>query len=110
EDTQHASRNLPSYKYLAKKFLYRCANSWLPFSEDAECFLQSLGITSSLHRSCWSIDTERFSPADRSSSGEEKETIAFVGALTELKGIMPLLEEWRSIDVEARKNFQLKVA
>lgn len=110
EDTPHSTRNLSWYKLLVKKSLYRLADSWLPFTEDAEIFLKNIGINKNLHRSCWSINTEIFTPIFNAHSDGEIYTICVIAGLIELKGIMQLLEEWNSIAVETRKKFQLKIA
>jgi len=110
EDTPHATRNLPWHKMLVKKGLYRRADSWLPFSDDAVSFLKKIGIERSIYRSCWSIDADRFRPCDTWKTSSAKLTVSAVAALTELKGIIPLLREWSSIPQEVRSQFRLRIA
>lgn len=110
EDTPHSTRNQKATQALIKKLVYRHADSWMPFNQDAGVFLQSLGINTNIYPSSWSVDLKKFTPDPKARARSGKRIISFVGAFIELKGIMPLLQAWASIPQSKRQLFELRIA
>lgn len=110
EDTPHSTRNQKATQALIKKLVYRHADSWMPFNQDAGVFLQSLGINTNIYPSSWSVDLKKFTPDPKARARSGKRIISFVGAFIERKGIMPLLQAWASIPRSKRQLFELRIA
>jgi glycosyltransferase involved in cell wall biosynthesis len=104
EDTLHATRNLSKPKRKLKGFLYRRADSWFAFSEDARQLLATMGIEKGVLRSSWSLDMSKFQPKKLSVELTKTEksilTVIFVGQLIPRKGVMLLLESWCRLRLE----------
>ncbi len=110
EDTLYANRNLKGIKKWVKRFAYRRADSWFAFSSDARNYLNSFGITHNIVRTSWSVDVKRFSSAkEKSKTAGKERVVLFVGALTERKGILKLIESWQKINLNVREGWRLMI-
>lgn len=110
EDTPHAVRGHSRYKLWIKKLLYKRADGWFAFSDDAADFLRSQGIEKGVMRSCWSVDMATFEPTpDAILAKQQQRRITFVAALIEGKGIMQLIEAWAEISPEVRRLYRLEI-
>lgn len=115
EDTPHSTRNLGRLSAWIKAWIYRRADAWFAFSEDAQRYLKGIGLESGVRRSYWSLDMLTF---QRGGALEEKSvkclqtcdhscTVIFVGALVVNKGVALLLESWRHLSASVRGRSRL---
>jgi len=115
EDTPHSTRNLGKLDAWIKAWIYRRADAWFAFSEDAQRYLKGIGLESGVRRSYWSLDMLAF---QRDEALEDKSvrclqtydhscTVIFVGALVVNKGVALLLESWRHLPVSVRGRSRL---
>ncbi|MBK7673472.1 MAG: glycosyltransferase family 4 protein [Candidatus Accumulibacter sp.] len=114
EDTPHATRNLGHFTRWIKGLIYRRADCWFAFSEDAKQFLRQIRISKGVVRSSWSLDMSSFLPkytmnasTDKYDNGSEARTVLFVGQLIPRKGVMGLLQAWNELAAETRSRSQL---
>jgi glycosyltransferase involved in cell wall biosynthesis len=115
EDTPHATRNLSAINRKLKTILYRRADRWFAFSEDAKLLLKQMGIQEGVLKSSWSLDMSKFRPKlflKEVSQGKDARsacTVLFVGQLIPRKGVMLLLESWCSLPLECREGARLLI-
>lgn len=115
EDTLHATRNLNQLAKFIKKWIYRSADLFFSFSDDANAFLRMNGINGVVARTSWSVNMSLF---DRSRNQEayltvettkDRRKIIFVGSFIERKGVIQLLDAWRMLPTNIRLNAELKL-
>lgn len=115
EDTVHAARNLGFLTRHLKAWVYRRADCWFAFSEDAKEYLSRIGIVNGVYRSSWSLDMQYFRPRrlEERKTGQGDvgvlRTALFIGRLSQAKGVMHLLEAWRGLEPETRQACRLKL-
>lgn len=113
EDTPHATRDLGFLARIVKRLLYRRADCWFAFSDDARLFLEQMGIAKNVMRSSWSVDMHRFERLrtnDRlmmEASDANIKIVIFVGAFIPRKGITQLLAAWKTLPAKVRYSTQL---
>lgn len=118
EDTPHSARALNAFQRVVKRWSYKQADYYFPFSEDSRDFLQRLGITSNVLRTSWSIDMVAFQPRPEEKAdvrlgcvdGPKERIVLFVGALVPNKGILILLKCWCCLPSSVRARTRLRVA
>lgn len=100
EDTPVSERRKhPSVQWLRTR-LYRFTDFTFCFSKDAETYARDIGIGGTLLQSSWSISAEWMDSDDHRHAQKEVDPQAalqflYVGALSERKGVLPLLRAWR---------------
>ena len=111
EDTPHATRNLSKGLHLIRAWVYRRADRYFPFSEDAIEYLRSIGIVDRLSRSSWSLDMERFGKQTEGplETQETRVEISFVGQFIQLKGVEKLIEAWAELPQETHERVRLSM-
>jgi len=116
EDTLHAVKNITFLKQYLKSIIYQRADFYLPFSKDAEDYLNKIGIRSNIFRTSWSIDPKnlnRHFDNEKSLSIRDKfnlnEKITFisVGQLIPRKGFLNLLKAWNELPMHVQNNLAL---
>jgi len=114
EDTPHSTRNLSSLRLWVKKWIYRRADRFIAFSEDARSFLNKIGIQQDVHRSSWSLDMMEFQPNKEENNyikyqnlNKIDRIVIFVGAFIINKGVLLLLEAWNKLPLIVKEHSKL---
>jgi glycosyltransferase involved in cell wall biosynthesis len=113
EDTPHATRNLGWLPRTLRAWAYRRAGRWFAFSDDAKAYLASIGITSGVERSSWSLDMNTFkrdaaqSITPIAGNSFRERSVLFIGQFIPRKGLLLLLKAWASLPAEVRSHARL---
>ncbi|MEJ5366522.1 MAG: glycosyltransferase family 4 protein [Desulfosoma sp.] len=113
EDTPHAVRLLSPTARRFKAALYRRADAWFAFSEDAVEFLASIGIRNGVVRTSWSVDVEELAPPEDENLKQDNNRrvrITLVGAFIESKGVLLLLQAWNGLPADLREQAEVLLA
>ena len=117
EDTLHATRRHGARTRGLRSWVYRQADRFLAFSDEAEIYLRSIGVSSPVDRTSWSLDMAKFhAMADVSqenatlvSNEAKKMNVLFVGQLVPGKGPIQLLRSWARLPRSIRSTASLKI-
>lgn len=117
EDTLRAEQGRKKLNRMVKRALLKTADFYLPFSEDAVCFLRSNGINSNFYRSSWSIGSGFFRNVksdiialkNKYSINEEKQIYTIVSALIPRKGIIQFINAWNCMSDRFKTNKELHI-
>ena len=116
EDTPHATRKHGRFSRLVRSWVYRRADRFFAFSEEAERYLRIIGVRGIVDRTSWSLDMNKFHAAGDSRkplgdpiNGLRKIRFLFVGRLVPGKGLMQLLQAWLRLPMKTRSRTVLQV-
>lgn len=101
EDTLVSERRKHPLIQWARKRLYRRADFFFVFSDDAKAYAESIGVNAPLFKTSWSVGLDWLQAGadgmERKAPGESAEVdvqYLCVGSLSKRKGVLPLLKAW----------------
>lgn len=114
EDTLRAAEGRKWFNKLVKKYLLKKVDFYVPFSKDAEDFLNYNKIFKPFINSSWSVDLDFFQDVidvekekEQLGISKKKRVYLIVSALIQRKGLTQFIEAWKSMGNEFIVNNQL---
>ena len=117
EDTIHAVSNLKPLNRSLKSVLYKKADFYLPFSNDALKYLNNIKINKPFYRTSWSVDLNHFSKFDNEAIKDIRDSLRLndklvflaVSRLDAGKGILNLLRAIKGLPNDFLNNISLLI-
>lgn len=106
EDTLKSAEGRSTVNSLIKRIMFKSADFYIPFSDDAVEFLKANGMHDPFIRSTWSMDVDFFRDLTKEQIVEKKQqygmtkkrNYVLTAGLIPRKGILQFLEGWNEMD------------
>lgn len=115
EDTLKSAEGRSTVNSYIKRLMFKSADFYIPFSEDAVAFLNANGILGPFIRSTWSMDVDFFRDLNVETIADKKReygmtkprNFILIAGLIPRKGILQFLDGWKEMEKEFHDTSEL---